>query len=191
MPNDAVTTAHLLERIGRLIRTDEQVGGLYPAQWSALRYLARANRFSCTPMALTNYLGSTRGTISQTLIALERKDLIKRTRSVRDKRSVNIELTIAGRTLLERDPIHDLVSNIELASFAGPGDPNKILEPILLQLIAANGGQPFGQCKTCRHFKVQTEKPATEPYFCDLLSVGLSLVDSEKICAEQLSAIDC
>ena len=35
----------------RLIKTEEQISDLYPAQWSALRYLLRANRFSRTPMA--------------------------------------------------------------------------------------------------------------------------------------------
>ncbi|MGI9505229.1 MAG: MarR family transcriptional regulator, partial [Geminicoccaceae bacterium] len=90
MVDDAIDAANLLERIGRLIRTEEQVGDLYPAQWSALRYLKRANRFSRTPMALAEYLGTTRGTISQTLIALERKGLITRQPSARDKRSVNI-----------------------------------------------------------------------------------------------------
>ncbi|MGI9476010.1 MAG: MarR family winged helix-turn-helix transcriptional regulator [Hyphomicrobiaceae bacterium] len=182
MSEDAVISAHLLERIGRLIRTEEQVSGLYPAQWSALRYLARANRFSRTPMALAHYLGSTRGTVSQTLIALERKGFIKRTQSLRDKRSVDIDLTASGRELLKSDPILDLANDIEWASNAHSSDARDVLERILTQLISSNDGRPFGQCKTCRHFRAQGEK---EPHFCGLLEVDLSHSDSEKICLEQ------
>ena len=65
--------AVMLERLARLMRVAEHDGDLNPAQWEALRYLARANRFSNSPAALTRYLGATKGTISQTLMALDRK----------------------------------------------------------------------------------------------------------------------
>ena len=65
-----------LERLTRLMRAGEHEGGLNPAQWEALRYLSRANRFSNSPIALTRFLGSTKGTISQTIKALERKGFI-------------------------------------------------------------------------------------------------------------------
>ncbi|CAH2394963.1 hypothetical protein [Mesorhizobium ventifaucium] len=58
---EALEAAHLIDRLERLARSGEQSGRLNPAQWDALRYLARANRFSRTPAALANYLASTRG----------------------------------------------------------------------------------------------------------------------------------
>ena len=64
------------ERLARLMRAAEHDAGLNPAQWEALRYLSRAIRFSNSPGALTRYLGATKGTISQTVIALERKGFI-------------------------------------------------------------------------------------------------------------------
>lgn len=73
MKPDALKAADLIERIARLMQAEEQKGPLNPAQWEALRYLAKANRFSRTPAALAEYLGSTRGTVSQTLIALEKR----------------------------------------------------------------------------------------------------------------------
>lgn len=185
MSDDAIATAHLLERLGRLIRTEEQISDLYPAQWSVLRYLARANRFSRTPMALTDYLGSTRGTVSQTLIALERKGLITRTKSLRDKRSVDIELTEAGRSQLEDDPIFDLAADIKSALKTGQSQARNALERILAQLISTNKGRPFGQCKTCRHFRRRPSSSRDAPYFCSLLDADLTASDSEKICFEQ------
>ena len=54
-----------LERLARLMRAKEHEDGLNPAQWESLRYLARANRFSNSPGALTRYLGATKGTMVQ------------------------------------------------------------------------------------------------------------------------------
>lgn len=74
LPNAALEAAHLIDRLDRLARNGEVSGDLNPAQWEALRFVSRANRFSRTPAALAEYLGSTRGTVSQTLIALEKRD---------------------------------------------------------------------------------------------------------------------
>lgn len=63
----------LLERIGRVLQNDGHSEGLKPTQWEALRYFARANRFSRSPSALTAYLGMTKGTVSQTVGALEKR----------------------------------------------------------------------------------------------------------------------
>ena len=67
----------LMERLSRLVGQTGHAHGMKPAQWDALRYLARANRFSRTPGALTAYLGATKGTVSQTVIALELEDSLQ------------------------------------------------------------------------------------------------------------------
>ena len=68
----------LLTRAARLIAGDGHQGGLKPVQWQALRYLESANRFSRTPGALAAWLGQTKGTVAQTLIARARKGLVTR-----------------------------------------------------------------------------------------------------------------
>lgn len=187
MTDDAIAAANLLERIGQLTRTEEQVGDLYPAQWTVLRYLARANRFSRTPMAITHYMGSTRGTVSQTVIALERKGYVERIPSDRDKRSVNVELTKAGLGKLRADPILQLAEEVRLAFAEPPKRARVVLEKILARLISANGGRAFGQCFTCRHFKPEGGAAKGYPHYCGLLEVDLSSADSEAICVEQVT----
>ena len=85
-----------LERLARVMRAREHEGGLNPAQWEALRFLARANRFSDSPMALTRYLGATKGTISQTLMALERKGFITKSLRPGKRKSLRLGLTAEG-----------------------------------------------------------------------------------------------
>lgn len=187
MSDDDLAVANLLERIGHLSRSDEQLWDLYPAQWAALRYLAQANRFSRTPMALTRYLGTTRGTISQTLNALEKKGHVVRQPNERDKRSVNIALTDAGRQKLESDPILRLAEVTGTTLGVETKRTRKLLEKILAGLIAGNGGRPFGQCRTCRHFQNGEGASPEQPHRCALLDVDLSKTDSEAICVEQVA----
>ena len=75
-PDHAARVAELIDRLGRMTRELQYVDGLNPAQWEALRYLNRANRYSRTPGGVADFLGATKGTISQTVSALESKGLI-------------------------------------------------------------------------------------------------------------------
>ena len=184
MNDDGLAVANLLERISQQIRSDEQVGELNPAQWAALRYLARANRFSRNPIALSRYLGTTRGTTSQTLIALERKGYVSRKPSARDKRSVDLELTKQGRQKLNQDPISLLAEVSEQTLGADSSSARALLSRLLAGLIERNEGRMFGQCRTCRYFRPQQGASKTAPHRCGLLDIDLSDDDSERICVE-------
>ncbi len=109
-PPEARAIAELVDRLGRVVRAGEHQGGLNPAQWEALRYLARCNRFSNTPGALARYLAATKGTVSQTLNALERKGLIERRPDPASGRVVRLLLTRAGRALAAKDPLIQLAT---------------------------------------------------------------------------------
>ena len=67
----------LLERLNNLLRMEMRAFGLsyglLPVQIEALTYLTRCNRYSDTPQAVTEYLGLTKGTVSQSLKVLEQK----------------------------------------------------------------------------------------------------------------------
>src|SRR5215468_8942769 len=110
--------AELLDRLGRATHALQFAHGLNPAQWEALRFLGRANRYSRSPSSLAEYLGTSKGTASQTLRALESKGYVRRSRSFRDRRGVSLELTPEGSVLLERDPMRDIEDAV--AALSGP-----------------------------------------------------------------------
>ena len=64
------TIAELVVQLGRITHGHGYTEGLTPAQWSALRYLSRANRFSRTVSAFAEFHATTRGTASQTVKCL-------------------------------------------------------------------------------------------------------------------------
>jgi DNA-binding MarR family transcriptional regulator len=173
----------LLERIGRLLRAARhRTELLNPAQWEALRYLGRANRYSRTPSALTRYLGSTKGTVSQTVIALERKGLVRRGDDPRDRRSVRLGLTPRGRANLQRDPMAGLLDGIDPALLTRLESD---LADLLIHLQRSNQRRAFGLCSTCRFFQRDVEDAqAGGPHRCGLTLEPLSDGESLQICAE-------
>jgi DNA-binding MarR family transcriptional regulator len=175
-------TAELLARVGRAIVGDGHAEGLKPVQWEALRYLARANRFSRTPGALAAYLGSTKGTVSQTLTTLERKGLVAKREGDRDRRSVRLAVSEAGDRLLARDPLRHARAVLDALDDALREELGRGLEAWLRARIARRGGRAFGVCHTCRHFRA--DHPGGEPHLCALLIEPLAEPETELICVE-------
>jgi DNA-binding MarR family transcriptional regulator len=177
-------TTLVLERFARLMRSAEHELGLNPAQWEALRYLDRANRFSNYPGALAKYLGATKGTVSQTLIALERKGLVEKHARPGERRSIALSLTRKGKEQLARDPWLKLAQDIDGMR---PGSAQRMTGSLaeLLQLALRRGRHlTFGQCRTCRHFGRNQSASGAGPHQCLLLDLALKESDSLKICIE-------
>ncbi len=151
-PDHAARVAELIDRLGRMTRELQYVDGLNPAQWEALRYLNRANRYSRTPGGVADFLGATKGTISQTVSALESKGLIARTPSDRDKRVCLIDLTAEGERMIARDPvrcIETIVGGMDDRTAALMVDG---LGRLMASLQFELGSKPFGVCAACcRH----------------------------------------
>ncbi|MFN0042605.1 MAG: MarR family winged helix-turn-helix transcriptional regulator [Alphaproteobacteria bacterium] len=173
----SIQVANLVNRLGRASHALQFASGLNPAQWDALRYLARANRYSRTPTALAQFLGTTKGTASQTLRALETKGLVSRAPHGRDRRVVDLEITGPGREMLEMDPIR----RVEAAASSLSANTNSAiaagLEALLARLQADCGSKLFGICATCGHFR-----PDGIAFHCGLNGDALDEVDKGMLC---------
>lgn len=175
--------AHSLERLSRLMRAAEFGNGLNPAQWEALRFLARANRFSNSPGALTRFLGATKGTISQTVKALERKKLIEKSERPGEKRSVVLTLTEAGRKVMAKDPWSALSRNLDALGGKTRRRMDRGLADVLAQEITRRLDPTFGCCVTCRFWRADARpEDAQGPHLCMLFDAPLSAVETTQIC---------
>ncbi len=178
-------TAALIERLGRLAFCDAYRDGLKPVHWEALRYLERCNRFSNTAASLTSYLGLTKGTVSQSIGALADKGLVRKQADARDKRTIRLFLTAAGKAALDKDPLHQMAQALEPLSPALRHSLHEGLEQLLRQRMLAQDRSPFGLCRRCRYFAV--DHPDGAPHRCELLGEALTSFDAEHICVEQTS----
>jgi len=177
-----------LERISNLIRMGarrtEPFKGLQPVQLEALHYLASCNRYSNTPVAVAEYLGLTKGTVSQTLSILEGNGLIAKMPDVRDRRVVRLVLTEQGENLIrEAIPPRVLKLAVETLPEEFCGEMLVVLQTILQAMQKANQLKSFGVCKTCRHHRLEEHGSR----WCGLTREPLFPADAEKICREHSS----
>ena len=180
--------AHLLDRLGRAVHNLQFTDGLNPAQWGALRFINRAKPATCKPSALADYLGTTKGTISQTLKSLENKGLVRRMAETKDRRVVRLELTQAGQATLEKDPLWQL----EAAAAEMPEDvvtATRLLSQYVKTLQGRCGLKPFGVCSECGHFggDICSQETVTR---CGLTGELIEAQEVEQICASFKAAIN-
>src|SRR6056297_4232996 len=110
--------AEMLVHVGRSARAEGREDILTAAQWTALRFFARANRASRTPSAFASFQATTRGTAAQVIKSLVRGGYLERHTSEIDRRSARFEVTARGREILERDPLRHLVEALSALSDA-------------------------------------------------------------------------
>ena len=187
--SECLRISELVDRLGRLAHGLQYASGLNPAQWEALRFIARANRFSRTPGAIACYMGTTRGTVSQTLISLEAKGCILRKRSPDDRRTVALELTQAGRELIEEDPLCLVLRAAGSLSREEQGRLADGLEGLVRAVQEAKGIPEFGPCLLCAHFRPAPAAPdregeAEEECRCALNDAALAPEETGMLCVE-------
>lgn len=177
---DQANNSHLhalLERVARLAAAEGWSDQLNPVQRAALDYLSRANRFSRAPSHVAEYLATTRGTVSQTLKALERKGFVVEARSEADRRRTAYTPTEAGLAALAAAP------GLQEAVAALPaGDRAQLaqgLGALLAALLAERDERRFGICRACRHNGMRDGAP-----YCMLLREPLGPDEPMQICHE-------
>ncbi len=174
-----------IERLGNLLRTDSRRGGaehgLPPVQLEALHYLSLCNRYSDTPMATTEYLGQTKGTVSQTLKVLEKKGFLTKVADDNDKRVIHLKVSRMGDKLLQKFiPSRQFVDACEQLSEQSQTKIVACLKELLQTTQRTNGMKTFGVCHTCRY----NQKKKNKHYFCKLTQEPLSSDEIQLICRE-------
>lgn len=174
--------ALILERLGALlhqsVRDDAARHGLLPIHVQVLAYLGRANRYSNLPIAIAEYFGITRGTVSQTLAVLERKGLVSRQADARHGRRVHLTLTPAGEAVLEGSWPRRIDAALDDMPIAAR-DLEAALRALLASLQRLNGHQAFGVCRACAHFIDEAAGSR-----CGLTGEALAAEQTTRICRE-------
>lgn len=175
----------LIERLSGVLRSDTRAllssEGLQPVQLEALDYLARANRYSDTPMGVSEYLGQTKGTVSQTLKVLESHGLLTKVPDAKDRRVTHLRLTDRGREILARArPAPVLQAAARQMSPQTLAALNEHLTELLKSMQQSNQNRSFAQCAGCKH----NSKSATGEFWCNLTQEPLSTEEVQLICRE-------
>lgn len=112
----AKALAELLELAARSIHSLGYAESLYPAQWTALRYFARAEDGRRTASDLARFQGLATGPVSRTVRTLIAKRLVAKASEQPSGRAEHLELTGSGHDLLTRDPMSGVTSAMDRLS---------------------------------------------------------------------------
>ncbi len=177
------TVAELVAQLGRMTYGESFANGLTPAQWTALRYFSRANRFSRTMSAFAEFHATTRGTASQTIKSLAQRGYLTRKRSKTDGRSVHFNLTHKSKKLLSNDPFEALVGAAGALSKSEYRTVTRSLERMLCKLAQQEGKYIFGMCTNCKYFqKDDCCQKGDSVYICTLMDEPLKEAEIEQLC---------
>ncbi|WNO08577.1 helix-turn-helix domain-containing protein [Teredinibacter sp. KSP-S5-2] len=174
----------IIERLSNLLRSESrsqgQDLGLQPVQHEALHYISRCNRYSDTPQGVTEYLGLTKGTVSQTLKVLESRGLIEKKKDSADKRITHLQITAAGSSYLtSTTPPGDFLKAVERLGQEKVTVLNELLCELLKAYQTLQGREGFGVCKQCKF-----NQRRKDGFFCELTRESLSSEDIRLICKE-------
>ena len=135
---DASVVARLLEQTARAIYESRGPRAIHAGQWAVLRYLARASKQVRTVGGVAAYLGVTHAPASRAVASLARKDYVVVKADPEDRRVRRIELTNAGKALLDHDPVHRLTAAIEGLSNERQKELASTLEALYSRLVKAS-----------------------------------------------------
>jgi len=175
MKND---TEIWLERLTSLYKSQiRQVvnnEGIQLVHFEILEYLNICNHYSNTAQAISEYLGQTKGSISQSLKVMLAQGYLQRRASSEDGRVMQLFITKAGKQCLQR-----MTEQLGLNST----EDEKIIESVKSLLIhwqTQNAQRSFGQCQSCRF----NRRLGKSSYQCGLTGASLEQADIFKICRE-------
>lgn len=178
-------TYNLLERISTLLRSEIRhkgvQQGLHPVHIEVLCYLSRCNKFSNTPASVSEYLGVTKGTISQSISLLESKELLVKVADKVDRRVIHLNLTEKGKNLIEDTmPPTSFTNSLNKLSDDEENTLQWQLESLLKDIQNSRNKSSFSICKTCTYNEPKT--PIL--FYCKLLKEELPRQCGELICKE-------
>ena len=151
--------------------------GLRLVHLEILHYLSVSNKYSNTAQALCEFLGQTKGSISQSLSFLELEFYIEKKEDEQDKRCTRLFLTDKGKDALARATKKMKPSLFEKAENAKWADS---LKSMIKALQEKSGDKGFGQCHSCHYNRTLPNGK----FQCGLTGDPLTKTDTSKLCRE-------
>ncbi|MDA9397518.1 MarR family transcriptional regulator [Bradyrhizobium sp. CCBAU 45389] len=178
----AIEILQLLVRSADSWIFEGSVSGLSDREWMALRYLARANRFSRTPSALASFLGTTRSAASQIAAVLQSKGLMVRKPVAEDKRSIALCLTGAGERFLDHDPMNALRDRLVALDVI---DRSQLLDTLRRVLVGFDVGKRRHHADVCTGcmFLIERGEGKDRHFRCQFFRKAIAQKDTTLLCA--------
>ncbi len=186
----ALPLLRIADGVRLLLKQSAEAEGLTPAQAQTLRFVARTKTFMTSIGNLAAALGVTHVTAVKVAGVLERRGLLERVQSGRDRRVTLLRLTAEGEEVVER--LGSWERALEQVTASLPGRGRERLEPLLgavVRSLAEAGALAVSEpCRGCRYFVENAFPGNEEPHRCELIRASLSEAESRRDCPDHLPA---
>ncbi len=167
-----------LERLTSLyksqVRQAANSEGIQPVHVEILQYLSICNRYSNTAQALSEYLGQTKGSISQSLKLLEKDGYVERRQCADDKRVTRLDMTAKAKSTVKR------MATSLMPNFGEAKEASDAVKSLLMDWQLKKDHHGFGQCQSCRF----NQSMSNGKFKCGLTGEPLTKVEIKQICRE-------
>jgi DNA-binding MarR family transcriptional regulator len=181
-----------LTKLGLALRHERWLAdgprGLTPTQSQVLALLARGHGPHLGELAAE--LGVTAATASDSVSALAKKGLLKKTRAAGDARRLRLVLTAAGRREAER-AVEWPDALLAAAGELTPAEQGLFLRLVtkLVRHLQLDGRiSPARMCATCRFFRAHAHPGTDRPHHCDFVGAAFGEAELRLECAEHEAA---
>lgn len=182
-----------LERLASLQRLEQWQAaspkGLNPTQFTILRLLKRRPA-GLRVKTLARELGLSQPTVTDSLLALERKGFVARHSDPKDKRALLVQLTEEGRQA--ETAVEGQMPRMETALAGLSRKEQAALLHIMIKMIRAllqDEAMPTQRmCVTCRHFRPQAAPGSPKPHYCEFVRAPFGSADLQVDCGDHDAA---
>ena len=178
-----------LSRIASVMRSEDwsraKTSGLNPTQLSILELLeGRASGLAVKEIAAN--LGVSQPTATDSIAALERKELVTKNGDGADRRAVKVEITSRGRSVLAQGK-----QTAGVAKDAGDALTSNEQQDLLITLVKMishlqdNDAIPIQRmCVSCRYFAPFVHSDAAHPHHCHFVDAAFGQQEIRVDCRE-------
>ena len=139
-----------------------------------LQYISICNRYSNTAQALSEYLGQTKGSVSQSIKLLEKQGFIERHQCTEDKRITRLQLTKKARASAKR------IEKSLMPTLGEANEASEAVKSLLKNWQLNNQHKGFGQCQSCRFNRAL----GGGKFQCGLTGESLTGLEVKQLCRE-------
>jgi DNA-binding MarR family transcriptional regulator len=167
-----------LDRICAVMRADQWAiagtAGLNPTQTHVLTFIAGRAQKGVRVGTIAAQLGVSQPTATDSIAALVRKGLLKKTPDPEDARAVTMRITQAGRDIVRGIGLVITATERALETLSDE-EQTELLQLVIKTIRAlqiAGAISPQRMCVTCRYFRPNVHKEPTAPHHCDFVGAA-------------------
>ena len=182
------------DRIAMVLRADQwsstNASGLSPAQAQVLNFLIGRGEAGVRVKEIASHLGVSQPTATETILALERKELIRKTQDAKDGRATLIKITSAGRKAVKVIGINSSQTENTISQLSADEQTDLLLLQVkLIRLLQQSGAVPEQRmCVTCKYFQPNINSDAENPHHCAFVNAAFGNRDLRLDCGEHETA---